>query len=214
MEIEMKAFLWISTIVLGLGLATAVQAQTTTAPVTATCKDGTMFSGTSRSGACRGHGGVQDFTTVPTTTTSTSPTATTPSVPVTTPNPGDVTATCKDGSPYSGKSRSGACRGHGGVQAFTPAGTAPATPAATPPAAAAAPAVPAPVAAAPMAKAPAASVAAAPGGGAGQVWVNTPTKVYHCPGTRYYGKTKQGEYMTEAAAKAAGDRPTRGKACS
>lgn len=37
----------------------------------------------------------------------------------------------------------------------------------------------------------------------GMVWVNTSTKVYHKEG-KYYGKTKQGKFMTEEEAKTAG----------
>jgi len=38
----------------------------------------------------------------------------------------------------------------------------------------------------------------------GMVWVNTESGVYHRPGTRWYGRTKQGKYMTEGDAIKAG----------
>jgi hypothetical protein len=144
--------------------------------------------------------------------------------------PAGSTGQCKDGSYSNAAKKMGACRGHKGVQQWfaadasapatsakaTKASTAAATPAAAPePAPASAPSAPA--ATPPAARAPKASstsnMAQAPGGGAGMVWVNTPTNVYHCPGSRYYGKTKEGKYMTEAQAKAAGAHGDHGKGC-
>ncbi len=46
-----------------------------------------------------------------------------------------------------------------------------------------------------------------------KVWVNTRSGVYHCPGTRYYGNTKNGQYMTQADAQKQGNRPAYGKFC-
>ena len=133
-----------------------------------------------------------------------------------------MSATCNDGSPYSGTTRSGACRGHGGVKAWNtaaPSTAAPATGAAASPAAPAsstlAPATGAaasPAAPASSKPAPAPTTRGTPG--TGQVWVNTTSKVYHCPGDRYYGKTKTGEYMPEAQAKSSGFHADRGKACA
>jgi hypothetical protein len=56
--------------------------------------------------------------------------------------------------------------------------------------------------------------APAAGGGDGKVWVNTASKTYHCPGSKYYGKTKVGEYLNEADAKAKGNHAAQKKACS
>jgi hypothetical protein len=140
-----------------------------------------------------------------------------------------VTATCKDGTSYSGKSKRGACAHHGGVKSFDVAGAAET---AAPPAAKPAPApIPPPAAKPPKTPKVATSSGSgqsagspqvarssqvarpAPPAGTDQVWVNTASKVYHCPGTRYHGNTKSGEYMSEAAAKAKGYRPSRGKEC-
>jgi hypothetical protein len=119
--------------------------------------------------------------------------------------PAGSTGLCKDGSYWSGATKRGACHGHKGVQVWY-AGA---------PVATAAPSVaPAATPAAPAKTMPAPAVAAAPGGGPGQVWVNSSSKVYHCPSDRWYGKTKSGAYMSESVAIAQGNRPDHGKACS
>lgn len=135
-----------------------------------------------------------------------------------------VTATCKDGTDFSGTTRSGACKGHKGVASWGTAAAATAAPgnpgmapAAQPPtrSANAAPTTPPPNMPSKTATNTAGSTnTAGKMGGPGQVWVNTATKVYHCPGDRYYGKTKAGEFMSQSAAEAAGDHPSGGKACS
>jgi hypothetical protein len=130
--------------------------------------------------------------------------------------PAGATGLCNDGSYWTGASKSGACRGHKGVKTWYGSGAvAPAAPAASAPAAPAAAAPAAPAAPSPKTKAATpTSTTPAPGGGPGLVWLNTSTKVYHCPGTKYYGTTKAGAYMTEAAAKAKGAHADAGKPCS
>lgn len=46
-----------------------------------------------------------------------------------------------------------------------------------------------------------------------RVWVNASSKIYHCPGTRYYGTTARGTYMSERDAEARGNRPAGGRRC-
>src|SRR4029077_1218302 len=76
-----------------------------------------------------------------------------------------------------------------------------------PPAASAAPANQSAATPAAPSKAPATTARQTPpANSAGMVWVNTDSGVYHKPGTRWYGKTKQGKYMTEADAQKAGFR--------
>lgn len=66
---------------------------------------------------------------------------------------------------------------------------------------------------APAAKTAAPTTATA-GGGFGKVWVNTNAKTYHCEGTKFYGKTMVGQYLTESDAKAKGNHADHGKACA
>jgi hypothetical protein len=105
------------------------------------------------------------------------------------------------------------------------AGTAPAKAAAAPappPPASAAPAPTAPRASNPSpvtsqtpadarVRPPSTASTTPPADSTGMVWVNKDSKIYHKPGDRYYGKTKNGEYMRESDAIAQGYRASKQK---
>jgi hypothetical protein len=133
---------------------------------------------------------------------------------------GAVSATCKDGTAWSGKSKRGACRGHKGVKDWDGEMAAAPTRTATPgPAPANNMPAPTPMSVSHRTSTRTASAGGtlgtpAPGGGFGKVWVNTESKAYHCQGTKWYGTTRHGEYMTEAQARSQGYHADHGKACS
>ena len=133
--------------------------------------------------------------------------------------PASMTLQCNDGTSVTVTTTKGACRGHKGVnKSASGSSSATSTKAATP--AAAAPAATPAAAPAAASKSTAASKSApaatpAAGGGAGQVCVNTSskTKAYHCQGSKWYGTTKQGKYMSTADAQAAGYHAAKGEKC-
>ena len=140
--------------------------------------------------------------------------------------PAGATGQCKDGTYSTAAKKSGACSGHKGVQTWYAASSAATQPASSP-APTSKPATPAPATAPATQSTPRQTAAPvqprissatpqtqAPGGGPGMVWVNKTSKVYHCSGTRYYGTTKNGKYLSEADAKAEGDHPDHGKVCT
>jgi hypothetical protein len=132
--------------------------------------------------------------------------------------PAGTMGMCNDGTYSSSAEKKGACRGHKGVKDWygeAPVAAAPPATserATTPPPASTTAKTATPAVAQKTAMPPTGTPA--PGGGAGKVWANTSTKVYHCPGAKYYGTTKQGEYMSESDAKSKGYHADHGKACA
>lgn len=169
------------------------------AGTTGLCKDGSYSSEPTKRGACSGHQGVQSWygkvtadapATVPkpANPSSDGPAAPARPAPFTNAATPDAPATTPKIAPPAGQRNQ------------TPPGSAGAS----------APSVGSPAAPATVPKVATSSTAS---GGPGVVWVNSQTKVYHCQGDRWYGKTTQGSYMSESDAVAQGDHADRGKAC-
>ncbi len=158
------------------------------AGATGLCKDGSYHTGANKQGACRGHKGIQEWYGPATAgaAVGTTAAATTPAAPTA-------------AAPAPAPEKKGMFSFLNKKPAPAPTAAAPATTTTTSTHA--------------TTTTHAAPAAIAAGGGAGKVWVNTESNVYHCEGSHWYGTTKAGSYMTEAAAQAAGARPTHGKAC-
>lgn len=101
---------------------------------------------------------------------------------------------CKDGTKLAVDTTRGACHGHGGIDKSASASAEASTRSSG-------------------ATGTTSDAGRSGMGGPGKVWANDSTKVYHCQGDRWYGKTKHGEYMTEAQAKEKGFHADHGKSC-
>lgn len=205
----MKTLLGSVAIGLGALLCQGVYAQDS-ASHTALCKDGTYYDGTTHKGACKGHQGVKEWLdkTAAKSDTKSDAKSTTAAAAA------DDTTTKKH---HRKKDADTATTTAPAADAKTAATAA--APTAAAPAATATTAATAATAAKEETKAkhtpptPAKDIVAKPGGGPGFVWVNSESKVYHCQGDEWYGKTKQGSYMSAADAEKAGAHAAHGKAC-
>ena len=191
-EPTMKQLFPLSTIALAVFSTALVFAQASPAAkpdnATGQCKDGTYSTAASKSGACRGHNGVKEWYTAATTP---APLPAKPSTPAVDTVPSTATAVATTPSPSTQvKTQTQAAAQAASQSPVPPPTTSIQKPSSVP------------------------ITTAAPGAAPGMVWVNASSSVYHCPGTKYYGKTKSGSYMTEADAKAKGAHADHGNACT
>ena len=230
MKAQILATVMATSLVVVASLGNAAVPANAPAGTTGLCNDGSYYTGATKKGACKGHKGIKEWYAEPAAAAKSEVPAAKATAPATKTGaaiPPGSTGLCNDGTYYTGATKKGACKGHKGVKEWYAAPNdamaantkSSGAPASTASPAASATNTPAPTgtpnsgnSSAPTAptKNAAPQVATAP---AGSVWINKATKVYHCPGDRWYGKTKEGEYMAEAQATAMGFKPDHGKPC-
>lgn len=229
----MKLGSFAALVMAGAGLCASAMGQAP-AGATGVCKDGTYSTAAAKSGACRGHKGVQTWyaaTGAAASGTSagaasgTAATKRSKTLPSTTesqasPFPEVTQApTPAQRAPASTSPRQGSQGTSVPTAPVNPPSTMPSTTGsqASPfPEATTAP-TPAQRSTSSPSAAPRGSIASRPqaaGGGPGLVWVNSSSKVYHCPGSEFYGRTKAGKYESEESAKAEGARADDNKPCT
>ena len=218
---------------LGIALAATASLAWAKAPADATgeCKDGTYTTSASKEGACSSHGGVKKWMAKEDKSAAKSEkpgkSAKSEAATAKAEKPANATGECKDGTYTDAATKSGACSGHKGVKTWYGAkesasssssgsmgSTSSKGSSTSSKGSSAAPKSGSSSSMGSTSSTPASERTAAAGGGAGKVWVNTDSKVYHCQQDALYGKTKQGEYMSESQAKGSGARAARGKECS
>ncbi|GAC1538099.1 MAG: DUF3761 domain-containing protein [Ramlibacter sp.] len=183
----------LSSAVMLSGASALAQKLPTDAPAgtTVQCKDGSFESPESRSGACSGHKGIKTWfgKGVDKSADKSSDKSMGKATDKTSTKSPDKGSDKASASPSAVQTQSSEVRK---TEVGTSTGTASKAPATQ----------------------DASKTTAAAGGAAGKVWVNEDSKVYHCMGDRYYGKTKKGEYMSEREAAAKGARPANKKTCA
>ena len=204
----------------GVGALLSIGAHAADAPAgsTALCKDGTYYSGKSKRGACSGHDGIQEWygakgpTTDAKPATAATPATTTAGSTAATGTTADTTGTTSKKTKKKKSTDTDTTTNT--ADTTTPATTTAKTPSPTTTTTPATSSTTSTTHAKHEAPTPAKDIVQKPGGGAGLVWVNSESKVYHCQGDEWYGKTKEGKYETAAQAEAEGAHASHGKACT